>query len=187
MDVEHSATYEALPAHVKPAWLCAVGALPPATGTGKCYHRPLKKVTNGQLSLEDFDSAISTKILSILKDFSMDEDRPLIDADLALDMNAFRDLVNVVSIDAIRRIEKEWLLLHELTNEAGTTDIDLGSCECELLLRFSLPCKHHLLQACQSARAAYHFPSHSCILGGGSKVLRFAAMRGSRLTLKSNS
>jgi hypothetical protein len=80
----------------------------------------------------------------------MDEDRALIDTDLALDMNAFRDLVNVVSIDAIRRIEKEWLLLHELTHEAGTTDIDLGPCECELLLRFSLPCKHHLLQACQS-------------------------------------
>jgi hypothetical protein len=30
MDIEHSATYEALPAHVKPAWLRAVGALPPA-------------------------------------------------------------------------------------------------------------------------------------------------------------
>jgi hypothetical protein len=80
----------------------------------------------------------------------MDEDRALIDADLALDMNAFRDLVNVVSIDAIRRIEKEWILLHELTDEAGTTDINLEPCECELLLRFSLPCKHHLLQACQS-------------------------------------
>src|SRR5256885_17057940 len=71
---------------------------------------PLKKVTNGQLSLEDSASAISTKIHSILKNLSMDEDRALIDADLALDMNAFRDLVNVVSIDAIRRIEKEWLL-----------------------------------------------------------------------------
>jgi hypothetical protein len=121
-----------------------------ATQRSETYHRPLKKVTNGQLSLEDSASAISTKILSILKDLSMDEDRALIDTDLALDMNAFRDLVNVVSIDAIRRIEKEWLLLHELTHEAGTTDIDLGPCECELLLRFSLPCKHHLLQACQS-------------------------------------
>ena len=30
MDIEQSATYEALPAHVKPAWLRAVGALPPA-------------------------------------------------------------------------------------------------------------------------------------------------------------
>jgi hypothetical protein len=30
MDIEHSATYEALPAHVKPTWLRAVGALPPA-------------------------------------------------------------------------------------------------------------------------------------------------------------
>ena len=30
MDIEHSATYKALPTHVKPAWLRAVGALPPA-------------------------------------------------------------------------------------------------------------------------------------------------------------
>ena len=30
MDIEHSAAYEALPAHVKPTWLRAVGALPPA-------------------------------------------------------------------------------------------------------------------------------------------------------------
>jgi hypothetical protein len=83
----------------------------------------------------------------------MDEDRALIDADLALDMNAFRDLVNVISIDAIRKIEKEWLLLHVLTDEAGTTDVNLGPCKCELLLRFSLPCKHHLLPACQSGTA----------------------------------
>src|SRR5256885_13038383 len=84
MDIEQSATYEAFPAHVKPAWLRAVGALPPAwlnapTQRSETYHRPLKKVTNGQLSLEDSASAISTKILSILKDLSMDEDRAFID------------------------------------------------------------------------------------------------------------
>ena len=55
-----------------------------ATQRSETYHRPLKKVTNGQLSLEDSASAISAKILSILKDLSMDEDRALIDADLAL-------------------------------------------------------------------------------------------------------
>ena len=57
--------------------------------------------------LEDSASALSTKILSILTNLSMDKDRALIDADLVLDMNAFRDLVNMISIDAIRRIEKE--------------------------------------------------------------------------------
>jgi len=101
---------------------------------------------------------------------SMDEDRALIDADLVLDMNAFRDLVKVVSIDPIRRIEKEKLLLHELTNEAETTGVGLGPCECELLLRFSLPCSTTFFKP---AKAAHRFPV-------ALKVLRFAAMRGSR-------
>ena len=43
MDIEHSATYKALPAHVKPAWLRAVGALPPAwlnaPATGEIFER----------------------------------------------------------------------------------------------------------------------------------------------------
>jgi len=57
----------------------------------------------------------------------MDEDRALINANLALDMNAFRDLINVININVIRRIKKEWLLFHELTNKAGTTNINLES------------------------------------------------------------
>jgi hypothetical protein len=41
-------------------------------------------VTNGQLSLDDAVAAISSKTLAIYKLLSMDEDRALIDADLAL-------------------------------------------------------------------------------------------------------
>ena len=50
MDIEHSATYEALPAHLKPVWLRTVRALPPAwlnapatgevfKGKDDCMHR----------------------------------------------------------------------------------------------------------------------------------------------------
>src|SRR5207248_10998319 len=42
------------------------------------------------------------------------------------------------------------IALHELVQEAGTTDLDLGPCGCQLLLRYSLPCKHYLLRACQT-------------------------------------
>ena len=80
----------------------------------------------------------------------MDEDRALIDADLALDMQAFKFLINAVSIKAIRLIEEEWIALHELVQETGTTDLDLGPCGCQLLLRYSLPCKHYLFRACQT-------------------------------------
>ena len=43
-------------------------------------------------------------------------------------MHAFKLLINTVSIQAIRLIEKEWIALHELIQEAGTADLDLESC-----------------------------------------------------------
>ena len=64
-------------------------------------------MTNGQLSLDDAVAAISNKTLAIYKLLSMDENRALIDADLALDTQAFKFLINAVSIKAIRWIEEE--------------------------------------------------------------------------------
>ena len=46
-----------------------------------------------------------------MKQLAQDEDRALIDADLALDMTVFKYLVCAVSTPAIRMIEKEWLKL----------------------------------------------------------------------------
>ena len=56
-----------------------------ATQRSESYHSPIKIITNGQLSLNDAMTAISNKTLAIYKLLSMDEDRALIDADLALD------------------------------------------------------------------------------------------------------
>jgi len=84
-------------------------------------------------------------MLFILKNLNIDEDKALINADLILNIYAFQNLVNVISINAIRQIKKEWLLFYKLIDKAGTTDINLRLCEYKLLLRFSLPCKHYLL------------------------------------------
>jgi hypothetical protein len=121
-----------------------------STQRSESYHPPIKTATNGQLSLDDAVAAISNKTLTIYKLLSIDEDRALIDADLALDMHAFKFLINTVSIQAIRLIEKEWIALHKVVQEAGTINLDLGPCDCQLLLRYSLPCKHYLLRACQT-------------------------------------
>ena len=50
----------------------------------------------------------------------MNKNKILINANLAFNMNAFRDLVNMISINAIRRIKKKWLLLYKLINEIET-------------------------------------------------------------------
>jgi hypothetical protein len=52
---------------------------------------------------------------------------------------------------ALKKIEEEWYTL-KLALQTDQ-DLDLGACRCELLLRFGLPCKHHLLRACQVGMA----------------------------------
>ena len=64
-------------------------------------------MTNGQLSLDDAVAAISNKTHLIYKLLSMDKDRVLIDADLVLDTQAFKFLINTVSIKAIKWIKEE--------------------------------------------------------------------------------
>src|SRR5947207_7328235 len=60
-----------------------------ATQRSESYHPSFKKVTNGQLSLQESAIAISQKWLAIIKQLTQDEDRASIDADLALDMRVF--------------------------------------------------------------------------------------------------
>ena len=96
-----------------------------ATQRSESYHVPIKKVINGQLSLEESGLVISEKILSILTKLSIDEDRALIDADLALDATAFKLLIGAVSIEVIRLIEKKWLSICDITDNSAT-NIDLG-------------------------------------------------------------
>lgn len=83
------------------------------------YHPLIKKVANGQLSLEDAVATISNKTLAIYKQLSIDEGRVLIDADSAPGTGAFKYLINVVSIIAIMLIETKWITLHKLMQEAG--------------------------------------------------------------------
>jgi hypothetical protein len=49
--------------------------------------------------------------LSIIKQLAQDEDRALINADLALNMTVFKYLACAISTSAIRMVEKEWLEL----------------------------------------------------------------------------
>jgi hypothetical protein len=66
-----------------------------------------------------------------------------------LDKHAFSYLKGSVSLDALKRIDVEWQLVTQLVATANGA-IDLGPCECQLLHRFGLPCKHHLLRAAQT-------------------------------------
>jgi len=54
-------------------------------------------------------------------------------------------LIGSVSKLALMKVKEEWAKLPAFESEVTNTDII--DCSCELLLRYGLPCKHHLLQA----------------------------------------
>jgi hypothetical protein len=56
----------------------------------------------------------------------MNKNKALINVNLTLNTQAFKFLINAISIKAIKLIKKEWITLHELVQEARTTDFNLG-------------------------------------------------------------
>ena len=49
---------------------------------------------------------------------------------------------------ALNLVQQVWVKLPDLV----ANEIELGSCYCELLVRYGLPCKHHLLLAYQTGQ-----------------------------------
>jgi hypothetical protein len=124
-----------------------------ASQRGESYHPIIREITNGQLSFEESGKRLARKVLSILKELSTDEANSLRSYPrlAQLDFRAFQDLVVSITSYALKMIEEEWYSL-KLALQTDQ-DLDLGVCRCELLLRFGLPCKHHLLRACQVSMA----------------------------------
>ena len=119
------------------------------------------------MTLEDSAREISLKISDILKQLATAEDRGKIDAAMALDRTAFNNLINKISMEAIQKIEEEWLQLQQVPRVLEITAEELGECDCEILTRWSLPCKHWLLKCLQQK---FPIPISLChprwVLGG---------------------
>jgi hypothetical protein len=104
-------------------------------------------MTNGQLSLEVATKRLISKILSVLKEVEIDEERSLRGYPrlLQADSRAFDNLKCTITIYAAQMIEPQWKELRQAlsTNE----NIEDSPCRCQVLLRFGLPCKHVLKRA----------------------------------------
>lgn len=114
---------------------------------GESYHPVIREITNSQLSFEESGKRLSRKMLSVLKDLATDEDSSLRSYNrlAQLDFAAFKHLRIAITNYALAKIEGEWHSLKQAL--LADQDTDLGRCRCEILLRFGLPCKHHLLRA----------------------------------------
>jgi hypothetical protein len=105
----------------------------------------MREITSGLLSLEESARRLSRTCLQRLQMLELNEVQPGIKAlrILATDRSSF--LIGNVSKLALKLVQEEWVKLPDLV--ANIDEIVLGSCHCELLIRYGLPCKHHLLQA----------------------------------------
>jgi hypothetical protein len=104
------------------------------------YHRVIKSVTHGQHSLEGSAKALCAKISSIHIELTTSEDRATTDQSRALDAYVFRHLVGTVSLFAIMMVQKEWI---EMSTKMLAAE-ELRECYCDILNRYSLPCRHYL-------------------------------------------
>jgi len=72
---------------------------------GESYHVVVEQVTNGQLTLEESCCRLVGKVLDILKELSMDEDRAQAVKSTLLDKHAFRHLIGNISLYALKYID----------------------------------------------------------------------------------
>ena len=75
--------------------------------THKIYYSFFKKVINNQLLFKDSTSVISTKIYSILKNLNINKNKTFININLIFNISIFRNLINIISINIIKRIKKK--------------------------------------------------------------------------------
>jgi hypothetical protein len=68
------------------------------------------------------------------------------------DLHAYSLLTDQVTRFAMEKIAEDWEACKQAVSTGTTEIIANQQCSCELLLRFSLPCKHYLLQAAQAGQ-----------------------------------
>jgi hypothetical protein len=106
----------------------------------------LCEITCGLLSLEESAKRLAQTCLQRLQALELDEVQPGVKTLRTLTGDRWKCLIGSVSKLALKLVKEEWEML------ADTNLIDLGLCICESLVRYGLPCKHHLLQAYQTGQ-----------------------------------
>ena len=114
---------------------------------GESYHDVVREVTNGQLSLKDAAERLCQKALSSLKDIETDEASSHSVYSRLAQSSVFIDLRMKVSRRALTMVEKEWSEMSQILASGNDIVVDGNGCECELILRFGIACRHYLKRA----------------------------------------
>jgi hypothetical protein len=80
-------------------------------------------------------------VINLIQDIEMERDNDLKFYTRLAQSSTFKDLRMTIANNALTMITTEWDKLHQ---NRPTGWLDLGPCECSLLLQYGLPCRHHL-------------------------------------------
>jgi hypothetical protein len=99
-------------------------------------------ILNPQLRLAEAVNRLNTTIRQKLRALAEEETKSGLKLPRTLNKRAFTSLIDMINTYAVELIAPEW----EDTKDQVDQDIltFTSPCQCELLLRYSLPCKHHL-------------------------------------------
>jgi hypothetical protein len=151
---EHWAALETRVIHVYTKLLPNLGST--SSQRGESYHPVVRETTNGQISVEESVKRIVKKVKSILVTLERSEDKALTKYPrlLQIDNWAFTLLKCRIAFYAAEMIEEEWNVMKREI-EKSADHIIKGSlpCECHILRRFGLPCKHYLQRSFFSGEA----------------------------------
>jgi hypothetical protein len=111
-------------------------------------HPVTTTLLNHQLSLAEASSRLAKEIRMLLRDLDEEESKSHGSTPRTLDLRAFNAVIGQVTEWAINRVAEDWEACKQAISTGTDQQLASEQCECELLLRFSLPCKHHLLHAC---------------------------------------
>ena len=119
-----------------------------ANQRSESIHPVTTQILNKNLSIEEATKRLGETVKSKFQELTETEATAGSKLPRLIDLQAFKWLADTVTYQAIDRLSPEWQIT-KIGCQDGSLRPQLGSCTtCELLVRFGLPCKHHLRQVC---------------------------------------
>jgi hypothetical protein len=120
-------------------------------------HPVVRDIINPQLSLATVVIRLSATVDRIYRDLLDSEHESRIQRPRGVDIRGFAIVLNKISNTAVNRIAPEWECAKEMAGPITERSKALlaSPCECTIIARFGLPCRHKLLRA---AREGFSLP-----------------------------
>ena len=112
----------------------------------------LAMLNHHQLSLAEAVRRLNRGITTLLQDLEKVESESYGVLPRTFDLGVFPLLTGQITRFAMDKIAQDWEACKLAASTGTTENIANEDCSCELLLRYSLPCKHHLLLAAQTGK-----------------------------------